>query len=229
MTGPASSAASTSTAGDGLVALFPHLGLSIAAGDLTLRPFREEDLPEYVELLRRPIFEDEDADHVFPWYATDPESRLRGALQFQWRQRAELSRERWSLPLAIRAHGELIGSQDIVGAQFSDRRTVSSGSWLTRDAHGRGYGTLMRQAILVLAFDHLGARRAESAAVLGNERSFRVSAACGYVADGTEVVVEGGRTLTHQRFLCTPETFRRPEAEIRVEGVTAALREQLGA
>ena len=79
------------------------------------------------------------------------------------------------------------GAQDVSAERFGERRTVTSGSWLTLDAHGNGYGRLMRQAMLVLAFDHLGALRAESAAVVGNAPSYGVSRACGYIDNGTEI------------------------------------------
>lgn len=212
-----------------LAAIHPPFGLQLRAGDLTLRPFAEEDLPEYADLLRRPIFEDLSADHVFPWYQTDPDTRVREALRFQWRLRAQLSREEWTLPMGIWAGGRLIGGQDVAARAFAERRTVTSGSWLTLDAQGQGYGKLMRQAVLVLAFDHLGAERAESSAVVGNERSFRVSYGCGYVDNGTMVSDDGGRRQLQQRFLVTPESFRRPQAQVQVEGVTPALLELLGA
>ncbi|MFC0672543.1 GNAT family N-acetyltransferase [Brachybacterium hainanense] len=212
-----------------LAPLFPPFGLTLRAGDLTLRLLRDEDLPEYAELLTRPIFPDEDADHVFPWYLGDPEARVRNALMFQWTKRAEVAPERWNLTLGIWAQGGLIGSQDVNATDFPRRRVVSSGSWLTLDAHGRGYGKLMRQMILVLAFDHLGALRAESAAVLGNAPSFGVSRACGYEADGTEVVIERDRRLVHQRFSVTPQTVVRPAVPVEVEGLSPELRAMLGA
>ena len=166
---------------------------------------------------------------MFPWYRAEPEVRVREALRFQWRLRSELSADRWTLPLGIWAGGRLIGCQDISAERFAERRTVTSGSWLTLEAHGRGYGTLMRQAMLVFAFDHLGARRAESSAVLGNAASFGVSRACGYIENGTQISSLRGSVEEEQRFLVTPETFRRPTAPVEVEGLTPALREMLGA
>ncbi|HIY25461.1 MAG TPA: GNAT family N-acetyltransferase, partial [Candidatus Brachybacterium merdigallinarum] len=151
-----------------LADLFPPLGLVVRAGDLTLRPLADADLPEYAALIRRPIFEDEDSPHVFPWCRAEPETRVRESLRFQWRLRSGIGPEDWTLPLGVWAGERLIGCQDVSALRFAERRTVSSGSWLTLDAHGNGYGKLMRQAMLVLAFDHLGALRAESSAVLGN-------------------------------------------------------------
>ena len=212
-----------------LADLFPPLGLVVRAGDLTLRPLADADLPEYAALIRRPIFEDEDSPHVFPWCRAEPETRVRESLRFQWRLRSGIGPEDWTLPLGVWAGERLIGCQDVSALRFAERRTVSSGSWLTLDAHGNGYGKLMRQAMLVLAFDHLGALRAESSAVLGNARSFGVSRACGYVDNGTTISARPGSHEEEQRFLVTPERFRRPDVPVAVEGLTPALREMLGA
>ncbi|MGP5683652.1 GNAT family N-acetyltransferase [Brachybacterium alimentarium] len=212
-----------------LAAEYPPYGLRLHAGDLTLRTLAEDDLLEYAQLLRRPVFEDPESPQVFPWYKTEPEIRVREALRFQWRLRAAVSPHEWTLPLGIWADGRLIGCQDVAAERFAQRRTVTSGSWLTLEAHGKGYGKLMRQAMLVLAFDHLGATRAESSAVLGNAASFAVSHGCGYVENGTAVGPQPGDALIEQRFLVTPETFRRPTVPVQVEGVTPALKELLGA
>ena len=212
-----------------LAALYPPFGLRLHAGDLTLRMMRDDDLPEYAELLRRPIFADPDSPEVFPWYRTDPDTRVRQALSFNWRLRAGVSPEEWELPLGIWAGDRMIGCQDIRATRFAERRTVTTGSWLTLDAHGKGYGKLMRQAMLVFAFDHLGAQRAESSAVLGNAPSFAVSHGCGYVDNGTAMGPQPGPGIVEQRFLLTPDRFVRPAVPVEVEGVTEALKELLGA
>jgi RimJ/RimL family protein N-acetyltransferase len=209
--------------------LFPPLGLVVRAGDLTLRPLSDDDLPEYAALIRRPIFEDEDSPQVFPWYRAEPEERVRNALAFQWHLRSEIGPEAWTLPMGVWTQGRLIGCQDMSASRFAERRVVSSGSWLTLDAHGKGHGRLMRQAMLTLAFDHLGATRAESLAAVGTHPSFGVSRSCGYVDNGTKVSTLRGPRIEEQRFLVTPETFRRPDVPVEVEGLTPALREMLGA
>lgn len=212
-----------------LEVLHPPFALTLRAGDLTLRPLKDADLAEYAELLRRPIFADPQSPAMFWWYQAEPAVRVRNALSFQWRLRSEISPEGWTLPLGIWADGRLIGCQDISAVRFAERRTVTSGSWLTLDAHGKGYGKLMRQAMLVLAFDHLGALRAESSAAIGNDESFGVSRSCGYVDNGTQMSTLPGPVVEEQRFLVTPETFRRPGVPVEVAGVTAELRALLGA
>lgn len=213
----------------GLPALFPPHGLVIRAGALTLRVLTDQDLPEYAELIRRPIFDDPEAEHVFPWYVAEPERRVREALRFQWRLRADFSPGSWTLSFGIWAEGRLIGCQDASADNFAQRKVIDSGSWLTRDQQRRGYGTLMRQAMLVFAFDHLGAARAESAAVLSNTASFAVSRACGYIHNGTEVSTMPGAPLLQQRFLVTRDTLRRPSGPVEVDGLSEQLREMLGA
>lgn len=212
-----------------LATLHPPFGLVVRAGDLTLRPLADADLAEYAALVRRPIFEDPQSPAVFPWYRVEPEQRVRNALAFQWRLRSEIDPEGWTLTLGVWAEGRLIGCQDMSASRFAERRVVSSGSWLTLDAHGMGYGKLMRQAMLVLAFDHLGAQRAESSAAIGNDASFAVSRGCGYVHNGTQISTLPGSVTEEQRFMVTAETFRRPAVTVEVEGVTPALRAMLGA
>lgn len=108
-------------------------------------------------------------------------------------------------------------------------RVVESGSYLRLDAQGRGIGTLMRQMMLALAFDHLGALRAESSAITSNTMSLAVSRHCGYQLDGTSVMLNGERRVELQRVVVTPATFIRPDVEVRVHGLSAELLQQLGA
>ncbi len=214
---------------DPLPDLYPPFGLRITVGPLTLRPLRDEDLPEYAALLHRPIFADMDSDQVFPWYDVDPDERVARSVQFQWQLRSKVGPTDWNLSFGIFHQERLIGMQDLGASHFAVRRVVGSGSWLTLDEQGKGHGTLMRQAVLVLAFDHLGAQRAETSAVVGNGASYGVSRSCGYREDGLLVVEENGRAKTQQRFSLTPEQFRRPDVAVEVEGLTGALRGLLGA
>lgn len=214
---------------DPLVDVFAPFGLEITAGDLTMRLLRDEDLPEYAELLRKPIFEDESSDLVFPWYAVDADERVRRSVQFQWSLRSQCTTERWVLSFGVFVDGRLIGMQDINAEHFAVRRAIGTGSWLTLDEHGKGYGKLMRQAVLVVAFDHLGAERAETSAVVGNLRSYGVSRGAGYADNGTEVIEENGQRKVLQRFVVTPERLRRPKVSVQVTGLTPEVRELLGA
>jgi hypothetical protein len=77
--------------------------------------------------------------------------------------------------------------------------------------------------VLLLAFDHLGATHARSAAFLDNPASLRVSEKLGYRRDGTEVVARRGKVAEDVRLLLEPDAFRRPDWTIDVEGVEACL------
>ncbi len=213
--------------------LYAPFGLVITAGPLEMRVLQDADMPDYADLLRRPIFPardiEGDADHVFPWYRPEPDERVRQALQFQWRLRAEAGPSAWTLSLGVFLDGRLRGMQDVAAVDLARRRVVSSGSWLTLDAHGYGHGRLMRQAMLAFAFDHLGASRAESSAVVGNAPSAAVSRGCGYVPNGTRIEVPGTRAVRMQHYVVTPETFVRPAVPVEVEGLTGELRVFLGA
>ncbi|MEZ5085089.1 MAG: GNAT family protein [Tessaracoccus sp.] len=212
---------------DQLAELYPPLGLRVSAGDLTLRLFRDSDVAAYSELISSRLFADEDAPHVFAWWDRDPEVRLREGLQFLWSGRANIKPEAWQLQFGVFEGDRLIGSQDLGATNFAKLRVVSSGSYLRLDAQGRGLGTLMRQMILVLAFDYLGAMRAESSAILGNAASLAVARHCGYELDGREIATNGERRVERQRVAVTPETFIRPSVKVAVEGLTPALRQQL--
>lgn len=95
-----------------------------------------------------------------------------------------------------------IGVQDLVLARgWPSLATVSTGSWLTAAAQGRGIGTWMRRAVLTLAFRHLGAARAETTAHADNRASRRVSEKVGYREVGTSIGLVEGREhlLVHYR------------------------------
>ncbi len=123
--------------------------------------------------------------------------------------------------------GLTVTADGVDATSFAKLRVVSSGSYLRLDVQGRGIGTLMRQMILVLAFDHLGALRAESSAAVDNKASLAVSRHCGYRLDGVQVAMNGERRIELQRVAVTPGTSIRPRAEVSVSGLTSELRRQL--
>ena len=80
----------------------------------------------------------------------------------------------------------------------------------------------MRAAVLLFAFDHLGASHARSAAFVDNSASLRVSEKLGYRRDGTEAVARRGRLTEDVRLLVGRDTFRRPDWTLEVEGSPSA-------
>jgi RimJ/RimL family protein N-acetyltransferase len=75
----------------------------------------------------------------------------------------------------------------------------------------------MRQAVLHLAFDGLGAREAESEAFVDKHASNRVSAAVGYRPNGRSRATRRGEAAELNRWLLTREqwlTGRRDDIEL---------------
>jgi RimJ/RimL family protein N-acetyltransferase len=78
----------------------------------------------------------------------------------------------------------------------------------------------MRQAVLTLAFDHLGAEVAESEAFLDNPASNRVSQAIGYEPNGFGRLAPRGTARETQRFRLTLDGWRAmPRPKVVVEGL----------
>ena len=75
-----------------------------------------------------------------------------------------------------------------MGEEFTQRRSVSTCSWITRARQGLGYGTEARAAVLDLAFGHLGAAEALTEYTEGNHASQRVSRKLGYIPNGRHTV-----------------------------------------
>jgi RimJ/RimL family protein N-acetyltransferase len=86
----------------------------------------------------------------------------------------------------------------------------------------------MRAAVLLLAFDHLGATAARSGAYVDNPASRRVSEKLGYRMDGTDTFARRGKVATETRLLLEASHFIRPEWTLEV-GCLDGCRELLGA
>ena len=160
--------------------IWPVFGLRVEAGPVELSAICDDDIPLLVDLASGGIHEpgrDAFCDPVVT--ATDL-----GHEMAVWRTRAEFSPNAWTLDLVVRHEGVVVGCQGFHTRDFLVTRTGETGSWLGRAYHGRGSGTLMRQAICVTLFDHLGAEEITSAAFLDNPASLAVSRKLGYVDNG---------------------------------------------
>ena len=109
------------------------------------------------------------------------------------RQRAALAPQRWSVHFLVRLDGRVIGTQKLGAGDFAITREVHTGSWIGLRHQGQGIGTEMRAAVVLFAFDHLGAQVARSAANAENPASLGVSGGSATGRDGTETVVRRGR------------------------------------
>ena len=90
--------------------------------------------------------------------------------------------------------------------------------------HGQGLGTLMRQAICALCFDHLDFTEVTSAAFIDNPASLAVSRKVGYVPNGDERLKRRDEMAVNRKLLLTPEAFVRAPYPVEVEGVDGVRR-----
>ncbi|MET1085828.1 MAG: GNAT family protein [Arthrobacter sp.] len=204
--------------------VWPLFGLRLTTPRLELRPVRDEDIPAAVEAARSGIHEPGRNPFSTAW-AEAPGHELGPRMaQWHWRCRAECSPESWTLLLGVWHEGGFIGCQDVGAKDFARLKTVSTGSWLKQSAQGRGLGKEMRAAVVLYAFDWLGAEVAESEAALWNDASIGVSRSLGYELNGTTRKAWGPEVQAVQHVRLTPETFKRPAWELNVEGHEQAAR-----
>ncbi len=181
---------------------WPLRHLLLRTPRLELRPDDDAGLLELVDLAHGGIHDPSWTPFLHPWTDAPPD-------------------------FLVRVAGRVVGMRGFAAEHFATTREVGSGSWLGRAHQGRGYGVEMRAAVLLLAFDHLGARAARSGAFADNPASLRVSEKLGYAPDGTATQLRRGEPVVEQRVLLTRESFVRPEWELEVDGLDGC-RHQLG-
>lgn len=201
-----------------LTTVYPPFALTLATPRLVLRPLRDGDIPAAVEAAASGIHEQGRNPFSTPWAESPPDQLGPTMGRWYWQCRANSTPESWSLILGI-WHGEtFLGCQDVEAKDFSVRRTVNTGSWLRRTAHGRGFGKEMRAAVALYAFDWLRADVAESEAAEWNAASLGVSRSLGYELNGVTRMSWGGKAETVQRVRLTSGAFRRPDWQLKVDG-----------
>jgi RimJ/RimL family protein N-acetyltransferase len=118
--------------------------------------------------------------------------------------------------------GRPAGEQTVTGVQFATLGTVTTFSWLSSEVRGRGLGREMREAILHLAFDGLGAREAGSDAFVDNRGSNAISRRLGYQPNGSEWATRGGEPALVNRWRLTRETWaKRRRTDVELHNVEA--------
>lgn len=207
---------------------WPLRHLVLRTPRLELRPDDDAGLAELADLAVAGVHPPDEMPFVEPWTDGDPRYVGRGTTQYHWSCRAALAPERWQLNFLVREGGGVVGTQSIGGTDFAVTREVVSGSWLGRPHQGRGLGTEMRAAVLLFAFDQLGATAARSAAFTDNPASHAVSRRLGYRPDGTETRSRRGAPATLVRLLLDAAEFVRPDWPLAVEGYTEDCRALLG-
>lgn len=202
---------------------WPLRDLALRTPRLELRPDDDEGLYELVEEAYLGVHPPDEMPFLMPWTDADPRYMGRGILQHFWSERAALTPTTWSVHFLARLDGHVIGVQSLHGKDFGVTRQVGSGSWIGLRHQGRGVGTEMRAAVLLFAFDHLGATTARSSAFADNAASQGVSRKLGYRRDGTETVVRRGAATEDIRLVLDPDTFVRPPWTLVVDGVGPCL------
>lgn len=198
---------------------WPLRQLVLRTPRLTLRPDDDESLYELVEVALRGVHPPEEMPFGEPWTDQPPARLGHSSMQYFWGMRARLGPDDWTLNFVVRHGGEVIGMQSLVGTQFAITREVSTGSWLGMAHQRRGFGTEMRAAVLLLAFDHLGACTARSSAFTDNPASLRVSEKLGYRQDGSFIQARRGERATQVRLLLDASHLVRPDWELKVVGL----------
>lgn len=178
--------------------LWPIFGLRLTCGEVVLRHVREVDLA-HLAAMQPDDYEHDPSAEPFPGQQPRPH-RQRLVCQGYWRSVGNWSPARWCLDFVVEHGGAVVGVQSLESERFLDLRTVDSTSWLIESARGRGIGVAMRQAVLALAFNHLGARVAVSSARAGNAASLGVSRRLGYRDNGISLNV-GDRGVTELQHL----------------------------
>jgi len=204
--------------------LWPLLDLRLATGDLVLRIPGEAELPAFAAVAAAGIHPPGEMPFGIPWTDQPAPQRERDSYRWWMSARANWSVESWTLTLGVWVAGEPAGFQDLIGRDFLKLRTVRTGSWLGSGFQGRGLGKLMRQTVLTLAFDHLGAEVAESEAFIDNPASNKVSLGVGYQPNGYGRLAPHGTPRETQRFRMTLSDWRaRPRPNVTVEGLQDSL------
>lgn len=206
--------------------VWPPFGLRIESPRLVLRHIRETDYPAYLAAASSGVRSTERSPFTAPWDENTPQELARQSLPWLYSQRGRIGPDSWTLMLAVftkddqGGEAKLIGMQDVVADSWQVLRTVTSGSWLRRDAQGEGYGKEMRAAMLTWAFDHFDAEFAESGAYDWNIASLRVSQTLGYFQSGTRRVTDAhGEEPEWEYQLRLPKNdFLRPSWAATVRG-----------
>jgi RimJ/RimL family protein N-acetyltransferase len=206
-----------------LLDVWPLFELRLRTPRLTLRPLADEDLPGLLKTAEEGIHPADQMPFAWPWTRATGAELRRNVVRFQWKLRSEVRPDNWSINFVVQ-HGEhLIGMQDLSVTDFAALKTVRSGSWLGQRFQGLGLGTEMRAAVLLFAFDELGAEWAESGAATWNTRSLGVSRRLGYRENGiSRHLSPEGDVFEEQKLRLSADEFRRPDWSLEVTGLDAA-------
>jgi RimJ/RimL family protein N-acetyltransferase len=203
---------------------WPLFDLRISTPRLEMRPVREADMFELIDLADQGIHDPSVMPFVNPWTDEPLPERRWNSMRFYWQKWGAFAPEAWYLPFAIRHEGRIIGSQDLWADQFVAKRVAESGSWIGQTYQGNGFGKEMRHAIVALAFEGLGATAVTSGAFWDNGASIAVSRSLGYVENGVDTILRRGEPERLLRFRLDREVWLQHRREdIVIEGLEPCL------
>jgi RimJ/RimL family protein N-acetyltransferase len=128
----------------------------------------------------------------------------------------------WRLYFVVMVDGRPVGEQTLTGAHFSTLGTVTTFSWLSSDQRARGLGREMREAVLHLAFDGLGAKEASSDAFVDNQGSNAISRRLGYQPNGFDWATRRGEPALLNRWRLSRDTWEpRRRDDIQLHNIKA--------
>jgi RimJ/RimL family protein N-acetyltransferase len=208
---------------------YPLLDVRVSTPRLELRGATDELLDELADAVRAGKTHADPAPYDDPmsFYEKDPDVRVAKWLRAIWRGRGRVDPEMWRLYFVVVVDGRPVGEQTLTGVNFSTLGTVTTFSWLSADQRGRGLGLEMREAVLHLAFDGLGAQEASSDAFIDNRGSNAISQRLGYDPNGFEWATRQGEPALLNRWRLTRDSWeqrRRDDIELHhVEACHALL------
>ncbi len=200
---------------------YPPLGLRIRCADLELRLPTDADLPALIEEALAGVHAPDAMPFSIPWTLQSADELPSRYVEFEATTRRANPTGDFKLEFLVLHRGQPVGRQAIIGHDFNRLRSVGSGSWIGLRHQGQGIGTLMRQLVLCLAFDQLGAEIATTEAYIDNGPSNGVSRKLGYRENGRQRVARGEGWQWQQNYLMEAADLVRPSAPISYDGVDA--------
>ena len=207
-----------------LLEIWPLFGLRLQVEDLELRIPDEALLLQLAQVAADGINRPGEMSFDFHWSEDSPQGRARSTMGAVWQAWASLNPWQWGLNFAVVRSGQVVGAQHLGANEFPVVREVVTGSWLGLPYQGQGIGTLMRTAVLALAFDGLGALSASTSTWDDNAGASGVCERVGYERNGTQWEQRRGERRLKTRYLMTAEGWRaRARPAVTIEGLEPCL------
>lgn len=204
--------------------LWPLFDLRIRTERLELRLPSDDDLVTLCAVAQAGIHPRDEMPFGVAWSTIPSPGFERSFAQHHWAARGAWAPDRWYLALAACLNGRPIGVQSLLATDFPTLRVVRSASWLGMVHQGLGYGREMREAVLALAFDSLGAELALTEAFRDNHRSARVSLSLGYEENGLGRIAPQGVARETRRFAMTRAHWAsKPRRKVAIDGLAECL------